>query len=354
MLCKLAIRQVLASAIGATTSLCAYRPLIVRGMTFSIVARDPQNGDLGVAVASKFLAVGSVVSHAQAGVGAIATQALANFTFGANGLGMLRGGASAAETVRQLTEGDEGRDHRQLGVVDASGGSATFTGANCIDWAGGRTADGVAAQGNLLAGPEVVDALIESYLAGGLPFPELLLRSLKAADDAGGDRRGRQSCALLVVREGGGYGGNNDRLIDLRVDDAESPIDGVGHLLELYHLYGDRPKVEDLLPIDEALAAELQRLLETRATRRRRHPAAAAWPRSSIRWVSSEPASREARRESWDEAWQGAMSEWMSVVEPRGADDGARLDRPARAGTPREPPPTVAGDLSRRRLSRCP
>ena len=282
-------------------------------MTFSIVARDPQNGDLGVAVASKFLAVGSVVSHAQAGVGAVATQALANFTYGADGLAFLRNGSSAAETVRQLTEGDEGRDHRQLGIVDANGGAATFTGANCIDWAGGRTAEGVAAQGNLLAGPGVVDGLIDTYLAGGLPFPELLLRALKAADDAGGDRRGRQSCALLIVREGGGYGGNNDRLIDLRVDDAESPIDGVGHLLALYHLYGDRPKEEDLLPIDEALVAELQRLLQSvgysPATTSRGGGLAALVNSLGVQ-RTGEPRTPPA---SWDEAWQGAMSEWMSV-----------------------------------------
>jgi uncharacterized Ntn-hydrolase superfamily protein len=282
-------------------------------MTFSIVARDPSNGDLGGGVASKFLAVGSVVSHAQAGVGAIATQALANFTYGANGLAMLRSGISAAETVRQLTEGDEGRDHRQLGIVDAAGGAASFTGANCIDWAGGRTAEGVAAQGNLLAGKAVVDALIDTYLGGGLPFPELLLRSLKAADDAGGDRRGRQSCALLVVREGGGYGGNNDRLIDLRVDDAERPIDGVGHLLELYHLYGDRPKVEDLMPIDEPLVAELQRLLE----RAGYTPATASRSGGLATIVDSLGVERTGQPretpDSWDEAWQGALSEWMSV-----------------------------------------
>ncbi len=283
-------------------------------MTFSIVALDPQNGDLGVAVASKFLAVGSVVSHAQAGVGAVATQALANYTFGGNGLATMRSGISATEAIKQLTDGDEGRDHRQLGIVDANGDSATYTGANCIDWAGGRTAEGVAAQGNLLAGPGVVDALIDTYLAGGLPFPELLLRSLMAADDAGGDRRGRQSCALLVVRENGGYGGNNDRLIDLRVDDAESPIDGVGHLLELYHLYGDRPKVEDLLPIDEALTAELQRLLDkvgyTPATTTRGGGLAALIDSMGVERTG------EAREtpDSWDEAWQGAMSEWMSVA----------------------------------------
>jgi uncharacterized Ntn-hydrolase superfamily protein len=282
-------------------------------MTFSIVARDPQNGDLGVAVASKFLAVGSVVSHAQAGVGAVATQALANYTYGASGLAALRSGLSAEEAIRQLTEADEGRDHRQLGIVDTNGGSASYTGTNCITWAGGRTDQGVAAQGNLLAGPEVIDALIETYLKGGLPLPELLLSSMQAADDAGGDRRGRQSCALLVVREAGGYGGNNDRLIDLRVDDSEAPIEGVGKLLALYHLYGDRPKVEDLMPIDETLAAELQRLLEaagyTPATTSRDGGLASIVDSLGVE-RTGEP---RATPESWDDAWQGSMSEWMSV-----------------------------------------
>jgi len=282
-------------------------------MTFSIVARDPATGDLAVGVASKFLAVGSVVSHAEAGVGAVATQALANFTYGANGLAILRGGVSAAGTIQQLTEADEGRDHRQLGMVDSNGGAATFTGASCIDWAGGRTADGVAAQGNLLAGPGVVDALIDTYLVGGLPFPELIVSSLKAADDAGGDRRGRQSCALLVVRENGGYGGNNDRMLDLRVDDAENPIEGVAHLLALYHLYGDRPRVEDLLPIDDTLVSELQRLLEntgyTPATTTRGSGLAALVDSLGVE-RTGEP--REAP-DSWTDAWQGAMSEWMSV-----------------------------------------
>ena len=150
-------------------------------MTFSIVARDPETGDLGVAVASKFLAVGSVVSHAQAGVGAVATQALANYTYGADGLAMMGAGVSADEAVRRLTEADDGRDQRQLGIVDANGGAATYTGSGCIDWAGGRTAEGVAAQGNILTGADVVDALIDTFLAGTDSFPRRLLQALKAA-----------------------------------------------------------------------------------------------------------------------------------------------------------------------------
>ena len=236
-------------------------------MTFSIVARDATTGDLGIAVASKFLAVGAVVSHARAGCGAVATQALANVRYGADGLALLEGGASAAEAMARLTGEDDGLEHRQAGVVDARGGSATFTGSECIPWAGGRTADGLTVQGNLLVGAWVVDDAFDAFQGGGLHFPELLLRALKAGDDAGGDRRGRQSAALLVVRESGGYGGNNDRWIDLRVDDHQVPIDELSRLLELNHLYLDRPDPADLLAIDEdagrpaALDADRGRLL---------------------------------------------------------------------------------------------
>src|SRR5687767_4391962 len=152
-------------------------------MTFSIVARDPENGDYGVAVASKFLAAGSVVSHARATVGAIATQALANYTYGPDGLELLALGLSATEVIERLTAADEGREHRQLGVVDANGRAATYTGRECIDWAGGRTAEGVAVQGNILAGPSVVDVMLEAYDSTGPGFPERLVAALQAADD---------------------------------------------------------------------------------------------------------------------------------------------------------------------------
>lgn len=282
-------------------------------MTFSIVARDPLTGDLGIAVASKFLAVGAVVSHARAGTGALATQALANVHYGPDGLALLAGGASAADTLRQLVQADEGRDHRQAGAVDSHGGAATYTGSGCINWAGGRTADGVTVQGNLLAGGAVVDATLETYLEGALPFPERLLGALKAGDDQGGDMRGRQSAALLVVREGGGYGGGSDRWIDLRVDDHTAPIDELGRLLELNHLYLDRPAVDDLVAIDESLAGELRRLLE----RAGYTPESVSTGGGLAEVVAALGISRTGEPRplpgNWDEAWEAALNEWMSV-----------------------------------------
>ena len=292
-------------------------------MTFSIVARDPETGDLGIAVASKFLAVGAVVPHARAGVGAVATQSAANVLYGPDGLAMMETGTSAAETLKMLTDADEGRDHRQAGVVDAQGRSATYSGAGCIDWAGGRTADNLACQGNILTGADVVDALFETFLGGGSAFPELLLKALAAADERGGDKRGRESAALLVVRENGGYGGNNDRWIDLRVDDHPAPIGELSRLLELNHLYLDRPAVADLLPIDEALASELQRRLDkagyTPATTGKGGLAEVVESLGLVR--TGEPRSVP---DSWDSSWANALMEWMSVenLEERAAAGG--------------------------------
>ena len=283
-------------------------------MTFSIVAREPETGDLGIAVASKFLAVGAVVPHARAGVGGIATQALANVKYGPDGLSLLADGMSATNALRWLTSADEGRDNRQAGMVDAKGTAATYTGDGCIPWAGGRIADGVAAQGNLLAGASVVDALIETYIGGGLPFPELLLTALKAGDDQGGDRRGRESAALLVVREGGGYGGGNDRWIDLRVDDHKAPIDELTRLLALNHLYLDRPAPGDLIPIDEGIAAELQILL----TQVDYTPEKVARGGGLAEIVERLGLVRtgEPRQgpQIWKPEWDAALTEWMSVA----------------------------------------
>ena len=229
--------------------------------TFSIVALDAQNGDLGVATASKFLAVGSVVPFAEAGLGAVATQSYANTTFGPRTLMALRGGIPL-ELIRQaFAESDAQHDQRQYGLVDAKGRALSFTGDACHPWAGGRTGEGYAAQGNLLAGPEVVDALCETFegTSGGLS--ERLLAALAAADAAGGDKRGRQSAALLVVREEGGYGGFNDRYIDLRVDDHPAPVGELARLLELQGLYFERPDEEDALSIDAKIAARLEAVL---------------------------------------------------------------------------------------------
>lgn len=281
-------------------------------MTFSIVARDPETGDLGIAVASKFLAVGAVVPHARAGIGAVATQALANVRYGAEGLSLLEQGGSAEAAVRQLITGDDGRDHRQLGIVDANGGASTYSGSACLPWAGGRAAQNVAAQGNILSGADVVDALFETFTAGGAPFPELLLQALKAADEAGGDRRGRQSAALLVVRAGSGYGGATDRWIDLRVDDHGAPVDEVARLLDINHLLMDRPAPEDLLPIDDSLADELQRLL-ARVGYTQESVSSGGGVADLLETGIQRTGEPRPAPPSWSSGWESALNEWMGV-----------------------------------------
>lgn len=201
--------------------------------TFSIVARDPETGDLGVAVQSRFFAVGAVVPWARAGIGAIATQAWANTGYGPRGLDLLAGGAGAESVVAALTGQDDGSPQRQVGIVGADGSVATFTGDACLPWAGGRTGDGYAAQGNILAGPAVVDAMAAAFEASSGDLPARLLTALAAGQAAGGDARGSQSAALLVVRENGGYGGHDDRWVDLRVDDHPTPIAELQRLLDL-------------------------------------------------------------------------------------------------------------------------
>jgi uncharacterized Ntn-hydrolase superfamily protein len=228
--------------------------------TFSIAACDLDASQWGVATQSKFLAVGSVVPWAEPGVGAIATQAYANPRYGPEGLALLRDGASADDVVQRLTEADDGRDHRQLGVVDARGGSASFTGAECMDWAGGITGPCFAAQGNILVGEETVAALAATFTAtAGRPLAERLLECLAAAQAAGGDRRGQQSAALLVVERDGGYAGLSDVLVDLRVDEHAQPI---AELARLHHahtlLFG---KTERWVDVDDALRAELEQRL---------------------------------------------------------------------------------------------
>jgi len=286
-------------------------------MTYSIVALDAATGDLGVAVQSKFLAVGAVVPWARAGVGALATQAFANTDYGPDGLDLLAHGRSADEVVAGLVAADDLREHRQVGVVDAHGGAASHTGRDCFAWAGGRTGAGFAAQGNILAGPGVVDALVDAFRAGGRPFPELLVDCLAAADAQGGDRRGRESAALLVVRAGGGYGARNDRWIDLRVDHDDDPIGRLAGLLELRHLYFDRPAVQELVPIDESLAGELRSLLASLGA----GPGGAfgAVYRTMSGEAPSDPEPRPSTGEprplppNWDLAWQRALEDWMGV-----------------------------------------
>ncbi len=205
--------------------------------TFSIVARDPETGDLGIAVQSKFLAVGAVVPWARAGVGAVATQARANVAWGPQALDLLASGMNARQAMDTLTSADDGSHERQCGIVDSNGNAASFTGPDCMYWAGGVEGDGFCCQGNILVGPDVVDAMAHAYRHSSAPFAHRLVNALDAGQAAGGDSRGRQSAALLVVREGGGYGGNNDRHIDVRVDDHPEPFDELRRLLLLHEVY---------------------------------------------------------------------------------------------------------------------
>src|SRR5580765_3749587 len=230
--------------------------------TYSIVACDLEAGQWGVTTQSKFLAVGSVVPWAEANVGAVATQSYANPSYGPDGLGLLRDGVSAEDTVARLTAADEGRDQRQLGIVDAQGRAATYTGNGCHDWAGGRTGPCFAAQGNILVSGETVDALAETFAAtAGRPLAERLLDCLAAAQSAGGDKRGQQSGALLVAEKDAGYAGLSDTLVDLRVDDHAGPIEELRRLYRLHEaLFGRTPR-EEWVEIDEGLATELRERL---------------------------------------------------------------------------------------------
>jgi uncharacterized Ntn-hydrolase superfamily protein len=231
-------------------------------VTYSIAACDLESGQWGVATQSKFLAVGSVVPWAIPGVGAIATQAYANPRYGPGGLALLGEGRSASEVVERLTAADDGRDHRQLGIVDAHGGSATYTGSECMDWAGGVTGPSFAAQGNILVSAATVDALAATFVeTEGAPLAERLIACLAAAQAAGGDRRGQQSAALLVVEADGGYAGLSDVLIDLRTDDHPAPVDELARLYTIHNaLFGKTPAGE-WLDVDAELATELQQRL---------------------------------------------------------------------------------------------
>jgi uncharacterized Ntn-hydrolase superfamily protein len=231
--------------------------------TFSIVARDPATGDLGIAVESKFLAVGAVVPWTRAGVGAIATQAHANVAYGPDGLVMLDTGLSAREVLDKLIAADGERDVRQVGIVDSMGNAASWTGPDCTYWAGGYVGDGFCCQGNILTGPEVVEAMVEGYTTASGTFANRLLTALEAGQAAGGDARGQQSAAICIVRPNGGYGGRNDRWIDLRVDDHPQPIAELRRLVMLHRVYFDLDDA-DLQPLDDALLAVIaERLVAT-------------------------------------------------------------------------------------------
>jgi uncharacterized Ntn-hydrolase superfamily protein len=225
--------------------------------TFSIVAFDPQTDSLGVAVQSKFLAVGSVVPWARAGVGALATQAMANYNYGPRGLDLMSDGNTAEQTVEALTSSDEDREHRQVGVLEARGQAATFTGSECFDWAGGVTGEHYAAQGNILVGKETVEAMARAYEETNGDLAARLLGALDAGQVAGGDSRGKQSAALLVVREGGGYGGENDRVVDLRVDDHQEPIRELIRIRDLHTLYFGETRPDEVVAVDGDVRAEV-------------------------------------------------------------------------------------------------
>jgi len=225
--------------------------------TYSIAACDLEAGQWGVATQSKFLGVGSVVPWTEPGVGAIATQAYANPRYGPDGLALLREGLNAQEVVERLTAADEGRDHRQVGVVDGQGRGASFTGSECMDWAGGRTGNCYAAQGNILVSSETVDAIAETFERARGTLAERLLDCLDAAQAAGGDRRGQQSAALLVVERDGGYAGLSHEVVDLRVDEHERPLEELRRIYVMHQAIFGKTPAEEWLDVDAELAGEL-------------------------------------------------------------------------------------------------
>jgi uncharacterized Ntn-hydrolase superfamily protein len=253
-------------------------------MTFSIVAWDPVAREWGVAVASKFLAVGAVVPWVRAEAGALATQARANVTYGPRGLDLLTS-KSAGEAVDRLIATDDGKERRQVGMVDRNGRAASFTGTECSDWAGSRTGDGFTCQGNILTGPEVVDTMAEAFENTTGDLPGRLVAALLAGDRAGGDRRGRQSAAMLIAREGGGYLGDSDIALDLRVDDHTQPVAELARLLEIHRLLFPAPGTLEFVDVDAVRAPAIAALLT-----------AAGFPTTST---------------SYDEALRQALFGWM-------------------------------------------
>jgi len=236
-------------------------PTAPRLTTFSIVAADVATGEIGIAVESKFLSVGAVVPWVRAGAGAIATQAFANTAYGPRALELLERGVPPDDVAQALLANDEGRDDRQFGIVAADGRATTFTGSRCIAYAGGIAGTGFAAQGNCLAAEAVVEALARTFTAMEGPLSDRLVAALRVAQDAGGDKRGQQSAALIVEKPRGGYAEFNDRYVDLRVDDHATPIDELARLLQLHKLYFFAPAPQDVIDIDGALGDELVREL---------------------------------------------------------------------------------------------
>lgn len=232
--------------------------------TFSIVAYDPENGDLGVAVQSKFPNVRPVVPWAKAGVGAVATQALANTGYGEKGLALLENGTTPQEAIEILTRNDPDKEQRQVGIVDAHGRSANFTGQKCFNWAGGITDKNFAVQGNILAGSQVVEGMAKAFREAKGTLAERLIAALEGGQAGGGDRRGMQSAALVIVRKGGGYGGFTDDYIDISVYDNPNPITELKRLYELQKLTFFRSDPKNLIKITPEIARELQQILKER------------------------------------------------------------------------------------------
>lgn len=278
--------------------------------TFSIVAYNPVNEEWGVAVQSKFLAVGAVVPWAKAGAGAVATQSYANLMYGPDGLSLMAAGKSATEAVEALTSADDGRDQRQVGLVDKRGNAAAFTGSGCYDWAGHIVGEGFCCQGNILL-PGTVEAMAECYEqmrsgdAGG-ELADWLAAALAAGQSAGGDSRGRQAASVTVVRAGGGYGGNNDRYMDLRVDDDPQPIERLRRLVETHHLYFGQTDPADLVAVAD-VAAALQRIMQ-----------ATGHYEGEITGIFDDASQAAARAlvgaENLEERWDGSGDQIDSVV----------------------------------------
>lgn len=230
--------------------------------TFSIVAFDVKAQAWGVAVASKFPAVGAIVPWTKAGAGAVATQSVANTTFGPRGLELMASGLSAEETLAKLLAHDKGREDRQVGLVDKKGKSATFTGKSCSEWAGGLNGPGYAIQGNMLADSEVIRQMEHTFLDAKGELPERLFAALEAGNNAGGDRRGRQSAAISVVKAKAGFGGFNDRWVDYRVDDHLNPIARLGELLELHRLYFGKSPKSERVKLEGKVVNEIQQIMK--------------------------------------------------------------------------------------------
>jgi len=230
--------------------------------TFSIVAYDPHKKEWGVAVQSKFLACAAVVSWARAGAGAVATQSFANVAYGSDGLNMMEGGMSATDAIEALTAADENRAQRQAGMVDRNGRAAAFTGEGCYAWAGHIVGEGFACQGNILV-PGTVEAMaaaFEEARRGPGELADWLVGALAAGQAAGGDSRGRQAAGVMVVRHNGGYGGNNDRYLDLRVDDHPEPIEKLAELVTMHHLLFGEVNPDKLVSL-ASVAGDLQKVL---------------------------------------------------------------------------------------------